>query len=84
MAVVGGSGLVAAALGSMALWVRRCRVGFCHLMVELLVVLSGVIVPALGWIAGIPILAECINPVVAATVSTLSAAVALAVASCEA
>lgn len=78
-----GGGLIAAALTSLTLWIRRCRVSFCKLMVELLVVLSAVIVPALGWIAGIPQLAACVNSVVAATVSTMSAVVAIAVAGCK-
>jgi hypothetical protein len=41
-----------------------------------------VILTVLGWIAGIPFLSACLNPIVAAAVSTLSAAIALGLANC--
>jgi hypothetical protein len=77
-----GAALIAAAVVLVIAWVRECAVTFCQLMVELAVVLAGVILPVLGWIAGIPFLAACINPIVAASVSTLSGLVTLALARC--
>jgi hypothetical protein len=51
-------------------------------LAELAVVITVVVLPVLGWIAGISFLQACLNPIVAAAVSTLSAAIALALANC--
>jgi hypothetical protein len=50
-----GGALIAAALVALAAWVRACDIGWCRFIAELAVVLAGVVVPALGWIAGIPV-----------------------------
>jgi hypothetical protein len=73
---------VGEAIATFWLWVRKCKPSRCTILAELAVVLAAVIVPALGWIAGIPLLSACLNPVVAAAVSTLSGLVALGLAAC--
>jgi hypothetical protein len=78
-----GGGLVATGLVTLGIWIQKCDITFCQLMIELAIVLAGVIVPVLGWIAGVPFLAACINPIVAAVVSTISGGVAIALAACN-
>jgi PKD domain-containing protein len=79
-----GVGLPLVALGvTLALWWKsRCDKTNCELLKELVVALSGVVLPLLGWLGVIPGLAACINPVVSGVLSTLAAAVAVAVAAC--
>jgi hypothetical protein len=72
------------AVATFALWIRRCKPSWCKILAELAVVLAGFIVPTLGWIAGIPLLSACVNPIVASTVSTVSGIVAILLASCAA
>jgi hypothetical protein len=74
---------LAAAVAAFTLWVKKCNPDRCTILAELAVVLAGVIVPALGWIAGIPLLTACLNPIVASTVATLSGLVAIALAACS-
>lgn len=68
-----GIGLIAAGLGGLAWWRRRCRASRCDVLRELIIVFSGVILPVLGWIAGISVLQACLTPWIAAAVSSLSA-----------
>lgn len=77
-----GFGLIAVAIGLLLAWVRRCKKTFCQVMVELSVVITGVILPVLGWLFGIPLISACLNPIVAAAVGTLASAVAFAIAFC--
>jgi hypothetical protein len=77
-----GLGLLAAGLGLMVVWKRRCRKGTCAVLKELSIALSSVILPLLGWLGVIPALAACINHVVAGVLSTLAAAVTAAVLHC--
>lgn len=77
-----GAGLIAAAIAGLITWARRCKRTFCQVLVELAVVITVVVIPILAWIAGIPILAACINHIVATSVALVSAAVALGLAKC--
>jgi hypothetical protein len=77
-----GAGLIAAALAGLLLWRSRCKRTLCQVLAELAIVITVVILTVLGWIAGIPFLSACLNPIVAAAVSTLSAAIALGLANC--
>lgn len=77
-----GAVLIAAAIAGLFLWIRRCKEAFCQVLAELAVVITVVVIPVLGWIAGIPFLSACLNPIIAAAVSTLSAAIALGLAHC--
>jgi hypothetical protein len=77
-----GGALILAAAAAFTAWIRKCKITFCQMLKELAIVISGVILPVIGWIAGISFLAACLNPIVAASVSTLAAAVAIGLASC--
>jgi hypothetical protein len=77
-----GAALIAAAVAGLIVWIRRCKKTRCQVLAELGVVITVVIVPIIGWIAGISFLQPCLNPIVAATVSTLSAIVALGLSLC--
>ena len=77
-----GLGLVAGGIALMLVWKKRCKKSNCAVLKELVVALSGVVLPLLGWLGVIPALAACINPIVAGALSTLAAAVTLAAASC--
>lgn len=79
--VIGGA-LIAAAVAGMVLWIRRCRKTRCQVLAELAIVITVVVVPILGWIAGVPFLGACLDPIVAASVSTLSALIAIGLAHC--
>jgi len=77
-----GLGLLGVGVGLMLLWKKRCHKSKCAVLKELVIALSGVVLPLLGWLGVIPALAACINPLVAGALSTLAAAVAIALASC--
>jgi hypothetical protein len=48
----------------------------------MVIALSGVLIPLLGWLAAIPVLAPCINHVVTGILSTIVAIITLAAANC--
>ena len=77
-----GLGLLALGISLMLVWKKRCKKSNCAVLKELVIALSGVVLPLLGWLGVIPALAACINPIVAGALSTLAAAVTLAAASC--
>jgi PKD repeat protein len=77
-----GLGLLAVGISLMLLWKKRCKKSNCAVLKELVIALSGVVLPLLGWLGVIPALAACINPIVAGVLSTLAAAATLAAASC--
>lgn len=77
-----GIGLIAAALGLLALWVKECDSTFCEVMVEMSVAIVAVLLPLLGWLGVIPALQPCINQTVAAILSSLAGAIVIAVAAC--
>jgi hypothetical protein len=52
-------------------------VGCCQANEELAVVISVIILPVLGWIAGIGVSRACLSPFVATLVGTLSSGIAL-------
>ena len=79
-----GLGLLGVGVGLMLLWKKQCHKSKCAVLKELVIALSGVVLPLLGWLGVIPALAACINPLVAGALSTLAAAVAIALASCVA
>lgn len=77
-----GLPLIATGIGLMFAWKRRCNMSTCAVLKELSIALSSVILPLLGWLGAIPGLAACINHVVAGILSTLAAAVGVAVLHC--
>jgi len=77
-----GLGLVALGIALMLVWKRRCRRNWCQVLKELVIAISGVLIPLLGSLGLIPVLAACINPTVTAAVSLLAGAITLAAASC--
>jgi hypothetical protein len=77
-----GIGLILAALAVLALWVTECDSTFCEVVVELSVAIVAVLLPLLGWLGVIPALQPCINQTVAAGLSSLAGAIAIAVAAC--
>jgi hypothetical protein len=77
-----GAALIAAALAGLIAWIVRCEPTRCQVLAELGVVITVVILPILGWVAGISFLQPCLNPIVAASVSTLSGLVSLGLIVC--
>ena len=78
-----GIGLVLAGIGLMYWWKRRCRKSWCAVLKELVIALSGVVLPLLGWLGAIPGLAACINPLITGALSTLAAAIAVTATNCD-
>jgi hypothetical protein len=77
-----GSGLAGIGLGVMAWWKQHCDKSNCDLLKELVIVMSGVLLPLLGWLGVIPALSACINPIITGTLSTLAAAVSVSATNC--
>lgn len=71
-----GAALIAAAIAGLIVWRRRCRRTRCQVLAELGIVITVVVVPVLGWLAGVPFLSACLNPIVGSAVGLLSAAIA--------
>ena len=77
-----GGGLAGIGLGVMAWWKQQCNKSNCDLFKELTIVMSGVLLPLLGWLGVIPALAACINPIVTGALATIAAFVAVTAANC--
>jgi PKD repeat protein len=79
-----GVGLPSLALGLTlaVVWKSRCKKTQCELLKELVVVLSGVVLPVLGWLGVIPGLSACTNTALVGALSTLIAALVIAAANC--
>ena len=77
-----GLGLVAVGVTLMFIWKERCNKSNCAVLKELVIALSGVVLPLLGWLGVIPALAACINPIVTGALSTLAAVIAVAATNC--
>jgi hypothetical protein len=77
-----GAGSIALAVLLFAEWRRTCQPTFCHTVAQLGMVITVVIIPVMGWLANIPGLAACMNPMVAAAVGALGAAVGIALVAC--
>jgi hypothetical protein len=78
-----GVGLVGVGVGLMFTWKNRCNMSNCALLKELVIAISGVVLPLLGWLEVIPVLAACVNPLVTGALSTLAAAIAVAATNCD-
>lgn len=78
-----GAGLIASAAIPFELWRRQCDASKCTIYAELAIVMSGVLIPVFGWLAGIPILAACFNPIVTGIVGTIAGLLALALIRCQ-
>ena len=79
--VIGG-GLTAAGLGLMALWKSRCNKSNCDVLKELVIAISGVVVPLVGWFLGVPVLMACMNTIITAALTTLAGLIAIAASQC--
>jgi PKD repeat protein len=77
-----GLALVGVGVALMFTWKKRCNKSNCAVLKELVIALSGVVLPLLGWLGAIPALAACINTVVTGALSTLAAAIAVAATNC--
>jgi hypothetical protein len=77
-------GSVAVDSGLLALWLEKCKKGLCDVVSELLVAISGVSLPLLGWLGLIPALSGCVNPWVSAGLSAFAGLIAIAAAACAA
>lgn len=77
-----GFGLIAAGVGLMLLWKQHCHKNRCQVLKELVLAISGVLIPLLGWFGAIPILAPCINHIVTAALSAVAAALTVAALHC--
>jgi hypothetical protein len=77
-----GLPLIGIGVALMFAWKRQCHMSNCAVLKELSIALSSVILPLLGWLGVIPGLAACVNHVVAGILSTLAAAVGVAVLHC--
>ena len=72
-----GTGLIGTALGLLYKWKRDCGISACDVWAELLLVISGVVVPVVGYLALIPAFAGCLNPWVFAAGGTLATIVSV-------
>jgi FOG: PKD repeat len=77
-----GIGMIVVGIGLMLLWKSHCHKNKCQVLKELVLAISGVLIPLLGWFGAIPILAPCINHVVTAALSALAAALTVAALHC--
>lgn len=77
-----GIGLVVVGAGLMLLWKQRCHKNRCQVLKELVLAMSGVLIPLLGWLGAIPILTPCINHVVTGALSLLAGALTVAALNC--
>lgn len=77
-------GMILITLGFLLLvrWAISCNKSLCQIMGELAIVITVIIIPVLDWLGVIPELMLCINPVVRATVATMSAVIAVVLALC--
>ena len=75
--------LVLIGIGLLFAWKERCHKSNCAVMKELLIALSGVVLPVLGWLGVIPVLAACINPLAVGALTSLAAIVAISAATCD-
>ena len=79
-----GVPLLAAGVALMFVWKNRCKESMCEIWKELFIAISGVIIPALGYIADVPVLAACLNHPIVIGLSLLATAVGLAAQKCKA
>jgi hypothetical protein len=77
-----GGGLVVAGVALMLAWKRRCKKSNCAVLKELVIAVSGVILPLLGWFLAIPALAACINTLITGILSTVAAAISVSASQC--
>lgn len=77
-----GLALIGVGVALMFTWKERCNKSNCAVLKELVIAISGVVLPLLGWLGVVPALAACINTVVTAALSTLAAAIAIAATNC--
>ncbi len=79
--VIGG-GLILLGIGLMLAWKSHCNQNRCQVLKELVLAISGVLIPLLGWLGVIPVLAPCINHVVTGALATLAALLTAAALHC--
>jgi hypothetical protein len=72
-----GPALIALGIGLLFAWKKKCHKSNCAVMKELVIALSGVVLPLLGWLGVIPGLAACINPLAVAALSSLAGVIAI-------
>ncbi|HJQ41207.1 MAG TPA: PKD domain-containing protein [Thermoanaerobaculia bacterium] len=77
-----GSGFTGIGLGVMAWWKQRCDKSWCEVAKELVIAISGVVIPLLGWLGVVAALAACINPVITAALAVLAGALAVTASQC--
>lgn len=77
-----GLGLIALGIALMLVWKRRCKKNRCQVLKELVIAISGVLIPLLGWLTAIPVLAPCINPLVTGILASIAGIITLAAANC--
>jgi hypothetical protein len=78
-------GLLLVALGVtlMFVWKQRCEKSYCDVLKELMIAISGVVLPLLSWAGLIPSLAACINKFVTAILTLLAGIIAVTAANCD-
>ncbi len=78
-----GPALIGLGLVLMIVWKGRCKKTFCDMLKELVLAISGVLIPMLGWFGAIPVLAACINHIVTGFLSLLAGALTFAALKCD-
>jgi len=78
-----GGVLVAVGVYMLLEWKRKCRATNCKVLTELAALVTGVVLPVVGWLMVIPGLQGCANPLVVALIDTAGAVMLLAALSCE-
>ena len=77
-----GGGLVVAGIALMLWWKQHCNKSSCAVLKELVIAISGAVLPLLGTLGVVPAIAACINPIVAAALSVLAAGLTIAAVNC--
>ena len=77
-----GLGLTVVGIGTLLLWQNLCNMSTCALAKEVTRVIGGIVLPIIGIVVGVPLVAACISGVALAVVSAIFGPIAAYAASC--
>jgi hypothetical protein len=77
-----GVPLILLGLGLLYRWRRTCGHTWCDVLRELLVLISGIVIPTVAWLIHVPVVSGCFSTAIGTGVISLGGLVALAVGRC--